>query len=228
MEIMILENGKVIMTSREIAELTGKNHADVMRDIRDESTKLGEEVARSIFALGEYKDKNRQSRGEYILTKDGVMQIGARYDAKIRYKLIQRLKELEIEKPKLLTINELLEQSSQMIKNLENKIIEDKPRVSFAETIEKSSDCILIREFSKILGNEGIKLGEKKLYAWLRNKGYIQKNSTEPTQRAMEQELFKMYERTIKTIKGDIISITTKLTGKGQLFLLEKLKLEVL
>lgn len=110
------------------------------------------------------------------------------------------------------------------VKQLENKIEEDRPRVSFAETIEKSSDSILIREFSKILANEGIHIGQNKLYSLLREWGYIIKNSTEPTQKAVQQGLFKINERVIKSIKGDILSRTTMLTGKGQLFLLDKIK----
>lgn len=111
-------------------------------------------------------------------------------------------------------------------KMLTDKIETDKPRVSFAETIEKASSCILIREFSKVLGNEHIHLGEKKLYQRLREWGYIFQNSTEPTQRAIQQGLFKINERIVKTVKGDIISKTTLLTGKGQVFLLEKFKKE--
>lgn len=107
---------------------------------------------------------------------------------------------------------------------LERKIEDDKPRVSFAETIEKSSDAILVRDMSKLLANEGIKCGERKLYTWLRGKGLIMKNSTKPTQRAVEMGIFVVNERVIKTVAGDRISITTKVTGKGQLYILQKFK----
>lgn len=110
------------------------------------------------------------------------------------------------------------------VKELKNKIEEDRPRVSFAETIEKSSDSILIREFSKILANENIHIGQNKLYSLLRQWGYIFQNSTEPTQKAVQQGLFKINERVIKSVKGDILSRTTKITGKGQLFILDKIK----
>ena len=112
------------------------------------------------------------------------------------------------------------------VKELKDKIETDKHRVSFAETIEKSSDCILIREFSKLLANEHIYIGEKKLYQRLREWGYILQNSTEPTQRAVQQGLFKINERLISTVKGDMLVRTTLITGKGQLFLLDKFKKE--
>ena len=75
---------------------------------------------------------------------------------------------------------------------LEKKIENDAPRVSFAETIEKASDCLLVREFSKLIATEGIHLGEKKLYRWFRDRGFILKNSTEPTQTAVQKGLFKV------------------------------------
>lgn len=99
MKLMIRE--KITITSRDIAKLIGKRHKHVLRDIEDETYKLGKEIAETIFGLGTYEDKNNQKRKQYILTKDGVMQIGARYDAKIRYQLIQKLKELEAGQSKL-------------------------------------------------------------------------------------------------------------------------------
>lgn len=114
--------------------------------------------------------------------------------------------------------------SKQQIENLQAKIEQDSPRVSFAETIEKSSSCILVREFSKILSNEHIHIGQNKLYELFRQWGYILQNSTEPTQRAVEQGLFKVNERCVKSVVGDILTKTTMITGKGQLFLLDKIK----
>lgn len=122
------------------------------------------------------------------------------------------------------TIQRALLYSQAQVKKLEAKIEEDRPRVSFAETIEKSSDSILVRELSKILANENIHIGQNKLYSLLREWGYIFQNSTEPTQKAVQQGLFKINERVIKSVKGDILSRTTKITGKGQLFILDKIK----
>lgn len=128
---------------------------------------------------------------------------------------------LQIQNKKILGYKEHIEV-------LENKIKEDAPRVSFAETIEKASDCILVREFSKIIANEGIHLGEKSLYKWFREKGFIFKNSTEPMQSAVQRGLFKVSERVIKAVTGDIARSTTKITGKGQIYFLGLLKKEFL
>ena len=128
---------------------------------------------------------------------------------------------LQIQNKKILGYKEHIEV-------LENKIKEDAPRVSFAETIEKASDCILVREFSKIIANEGIHLGEKSLYKWFREKGFIFKNSTEPMQSAVQRGLFKVSERVIKAVTGDIVRSTTKITGKGQIYFPGLLKKEFL
>ena len=81
------------MTSLEIAELTGKEHNKILRDIRDEIEKLEKQGIRAetIFGLGEYLDKNNQSRPMYNLTKEGVLQLAARYDAVVRFKLIEKV-----------------------------------------------------------------------------------------------------------------------------------------
>ena len=112
------------------------------------------------------------------------------------------------------------------IEKLELKIQNDKARVGFAETIEKASSDILFRDMSKILANEGIKLGQNKLYSWCRGKGLILKG-TLPSQRAVEQGLFRVTTRLVKTVKGDIESVTCKITGKGQVYILQKLKEEL-
>ena len=121
-----------------------------------------------------------------------------------------------------------LKEEREKNKKLEDKIKEDKPRVGFAKTIEKANKCILVREFSKILANEGIKLGEKKLYQWLRKNKYILKHSTEPMQSAVQQGLFKVHKKIIYRYGGCMISTTTRITGKGQVYFLNKLKKEFL
>lgn len=126
----------------------------------------------------------------------------------------------------ILVAQKTIERKNERIKHLETKIEDDAPRVAFAETIEKAADCILVREFSKVIATEGIDLGERRLYKWFREKGFIFKNSTEPMQSAVKKGLFKVSETVVKTVKGDRVFKTTKITGKGQIFFLELLKKE--
>lgn len=92
----LMKNG-IEMTSRELAELTGKNHADVMRDIRDEVEKLkkGGEIGLSIFAESTYINSQNKEQPMFSFGKEGAMQIAMRYSAIIRRKVIIRLEELE-------------------------------------------------------------------------------------------------------------------------------------
>lgn len=127
----------------------------------------------------------------------------------------------------LMIAQKTIESRNQQITELKQKIDKNRAKLDFAETIESSSEGILIREYAKVLGNRGIFLGEKKLYRWLREKGFILKNSTEPSQRAVEMGLFKSVETIIKTVNKDIISRTTKITGKGQVYFMGLLAKEM-
>lgn len=101
---------------------------------------------------------------------------------------------------------------------------EQKPKVLFADSVIASKGSILIRELAKLIKQNGYDIGEKKLYRWLREKGYICKNSTEPTQMAMNLGLFEIVVRTIE--RGDAppkATRTTKVTGKGQVYFINKL-----
>ncbi|MBC6695318.1 phage antirepressor KilAC domain-containing protein [Terrisporobacter mayombei] len=87
----------------------------------------------------------------------------------------------------------------------------------------KSGDNILVRELAKIVSDEGVTIGERRLYARLREWGYICKNSTEPTQRAMNQNYFVVQVGTIKTPYGIKETKTTKVTPKGQIRIVERI-----
>lgn len=114
-------------------------------------------------------------------------------------------------------------------KELTAKIEEDKPLVTFSNTILKSSDNILVRELSKVAYEQGMDIGEKKLYKKLREWNYIMQNSTEPYQSALNQGLFVLQESSFTTPYGVVrITKTTKVTPKGQVFIIEKLKKELL
>lgn len=110
-------------------------------------------------------------------------------------------------------------------KALEIKIEADKPKVLFADSVSASDTSILIRDYAKILRQNGIEAGEKRLYAWFRQNGYIIKNSTQPTQKAMELGLFEVVERSIQRGEGLLrVTSTTRVTGKGQVYFLERIK----
>lgn len=83
------------MNSLGIAEVTGKRHADVMRDVRNEINELGSEIGERIFALTSYKDRSNRDSPCYSFGKEGAMQLALKYDALTRYKVIQYIEKLE-------------------------------------------------------------------------------------------------------------------------------------
>ena len=110
-------------------------------------------------------------------------------------------------------------------KELEDKMKEDKPKVLFAEAVSIAKNTILIREMAKLIKQNGIDMGEKRLFIWLRENGYlIKKIGTDynmPTQRSMDLGLFEIKESPVLHSSGEIeISKTPKITGKGQQYFL--------
>lgn len=108
----------------------------------------------------------------------------------------------------------------------EKTIEQQKPKVVFAESCLVSEDTVLVRDVAKLASNQGIKIGQNKLYKKLRDWGYIQKNDTQPTQRAIEAGYFQILQRSIQTPDGSKLTRTTKVTPKGQLQILNRLKHE--
>lgn len=109
----------------------------------------------------------------------------------------------------------------------EQKIQQDRPKVVFADAVSASDTPILIGELAKILKQNGIEIGQNRLFAWLRDKGYlISRNGTDyntPTQKSMELGLFKIKERTRVSSDGSIkITKTSMVTGKGQQYFVNK------
>lgn len=97
------------------------------------------------------------------------------------------------------------------------------PKVLFADSVAQAESDILIGELAKLLKQNGVETGQNRLYERLRKDGYIMKNSTIPTQKAMEAGLFRVIERTIAQPNGTTrITATTKVTGKGQIFFVNK------
>lgn len=103
---------------------------------------------------------------------------------------------------------------------LEAQVEADRPNVQFAKAVEGSYSTILVRDLAKILRQNGVEMGEKRLFEWLRNKGYLIRQAGRsynlPTQRALESGLFKVKETAITHTTGTQTHLTPLVTGKGQ------------
>lgn len=109
---------------------------------------------------------------------------------------------------------------------LSEKIEQDRPKVLFANAVETADTSILVGDLAKLIKQNGVDIGQKRLFDWLRENGYLIKSGNSrnmPTQKSMDMKLFEVKERTISNPDGSVrITKTTKVTGKGQQYFINK------
>lgn len=113
------------------------------------------------------------------------------------------------------------------LKRLESKVEADVPKVLFADAVSASKTSILVGELAKLLKQNGVDIGQHRLFRWMRENGYlIRRNGTDfnmPTQKSMDLGLFTVKETAITHSDGTVtVSKTTKVTGKGQQYFIQK------
>lgn len=251
-ELVFVQNDQVVTDSFTVAEVFGKAHDKVVRDIRNQISKLetAGEHEWSVANFGECDyindsavgiNKNRKYK-KINMTEEAFTIVAMAYVTpeamKMKVKFIQEFKsmrqKLRKELPEMPTHVEALRGWADAIedkqkletanKMLSTTIEEQKPKVMFAETCMASNTSILVRELAKLVTDQGIKIGQNRLYRKLRQWGYIMKYCTEPTQRAMDAEYFEVIQRVYQTPEGARTSPTTKVTPKGQVQIIKKLK----
>lgn len=115
----------------------------------------------------------------------------------------------------------------EQLKQLAAQNEEMQPKALFADAVSSSHTSILIRDLAKLIKQNGVDIGQNRLYAWLRKKGYLIKSGSDknmPTQKAMEMKLFEVKEGNYIDGSGrNCITRTTKVTGKGQVYFVNKL-----
>ena len=107
------------------------------------------------------------------------------------------------------------------IEEKEALIEEQKPLVQFAEAVTSSEDSILIRDLAKLITQNGVKIGQGRLFYWLRLHGYLFQRETRPIQKWVEEGLFDTNVTLVQTNHGTKERITTKVTGKGQQYFID-------
>lgn len=127
----------------------------------------------------------------------------------------------------MLAAQRAIERKDQLIEHQQQIIAEQKPKVIFADAVSASSNSILIRELAVILKQNGIDIGQTRLFEWLREEGYLVKRRgsdyNTPTQKSMNLGLFEIKETPVHRSSGTVtISKTPKVTGKGQQYFINK------
>ena len=125
------------------------------------------------------------------------------------------------------SLADLLQQAAEQLKRKDIQIEQMRPKALFADAVSTSDTPILVGELAKILHQNGVSMGQNRMFRWLRDNGYlISKKGSDynmPTQRAMELGLFKIKENAITHSDGHVtITKTPKVTGKGQVYFVNK------
>lgn len=111
-------------------------------------------------------------------------------------------------------------------KFLEQKIESDRPKTIFADAVSTSKTSILIGDLAKLICQNGYQIGQKRLFQWMRDNGYLMKKGFSynmPMQRYVEQGLFEVKESNVQNPDGSVrITRTTKVSGKGQVYFVNK------
>ena len=120
-----------------------------------------------------------------------------------------------------------LKEEREKRKALEIEKEKNRPKVIFAEAVETSKSSILIGDLAKLIKQNGVDIGQKRLFSWLRENGYLIKRQGSdynmPTQKAMELGLFEIKETAVTHSDGHItVNKTPKVTGKGQIYFINK------
>ena len=226
------------LDSREVAEMVGKAHNDLLKDVRRYCEQLGEGNIphTDFFTESEYTDKSNRKKPCYLVTKKGCEFIAHKLTGvkgtEFTAKYINRFHEMEgiiqdhIPQGKELLALAVLE-AQKTIAEQTAQIEEMKPHAILGQAITTANTSILVGDMAKILRQNGVNIGGRRFFEWLREKGYlIKRKGTDwnmPTQRSVEQGLFEVKESVHIDGNGcNQITRTPKVTGRGQQYFVNK------
>lgn len=231
-----------LFLAKDVAEWIDYSYKDSRKTARDTSKMLKtideeEKLVGTLFLSG-------QNREAWFLTEDGLYEvlmqsrkpIAKEFKKEVK-KILKQIRltggavrnEEEFIKNYFPSFSEEVKQAMVLDLRKQNekiqKELEEKNR--FLNQISASSNSILVRDVAHLATKQNIKIGEKRLWNKLREWGLIQKGSTKPMQRALEQGLFEKAEFVIQRSYGVETKFTTRVTGKGQIYIIDKLLKEV-
>ena len=235
--ILSTQNGEPVASSRQIAESFEKNHRDVLRAV--DSLKEDVRNFAQMFFETDTPDSYGRPQRTYLMTRDGFTLLAMGFTGKaalawkLKYIAAFNAMEKQLAQRPPLSRSELMAQAliaaHDELEHKNAQIAELTPKGIFADAVSASKSSILIGELAKILRQNGVEMGQNRLFEWLRRNGYLISRAGSdrnmPTQRAVEMGLLEIKETTICHSDGHTsISKTPKETGKGQIYFVNKLK----
>lgn len=230
--VLSMQSGEPVASSRQVAENFGKEHKDTLESIR-QILAAENSATKSMFYETTFENRGKQYP-MYLMNRDGftLLAMGFTGKAALEWKLkyIAAFNEMEkklTEQPQLtrsqllatalIVAHEELEEKDKQIETM-------KPKALFADAVSASSQSILVGEMAKLLSQNGIQMGQNRLFQWMRENGYLIKDKKRtdynmPTQKSMELRLFEIKETSIAHSDGHTsINKTPKVTGIGQVY----------
>lgn len=233
-EVRMLQiEGEPWFVGKDVADILGyKNSQKAVRDHVDSDDKLTERIVlagqkREIICINE--------SGLYSLILSSKLETAKKFKRWVTsevlpsvrnhgaYLTAEKLEEALTDPDTLIKLATTLKEEKARNKALELKIESDAPKVIFADAVATSNTSILVRELAKLITQNEITIGQKKLFEWLREKEFLIKKAGSdynlPTQKAMNMKLFEIKETAVSRSDGNIdITRTPKVTGKGQTY----------
>lgn len=225
----LLINSEPWFVGKDVADVLG--YADTNQAIR-KHVDNEDRLTRRFDGTGQSRDMTIiNESGLYSLVLSSKLPSAKKFKRWVTSEVLPALRKSGQYQVKELSGQELMAKAlieAQSVLAAKDKVIEEmKPKVVFADAVATSHTSILVGELAKILKQNGIDMGQKRLFAWLREKGYlIKRQGTDynmPTQKAMELGLFEIKEGSY--VSGSGVNITTKtpkVTGKGQQYFINK------
>lgn len=206
-------------------------HNDLLKVIRDE---FAEEIGLGEISQSSYTNSQNKLQPMYNLTLQQARQVLLRESKFVRKSVLQFIDELEqrlkggFNIPTTLSGALLLaSQQAEVIEQQQVLLAKQAPKVLFADSVCSSSSSVLVGELAKVLKQNGVEMGQNRLFGWLRENGYLCSRKgvlyNVPTQRSMEMGLFDIKTTAINKPDGStLVTSTTKVTGKGQIYFINK------
>jgi phage regulator Rha-like protein len=202
------------MSSREIAELTGKRHDHVLRDIEAQLTELLGAEGLPKFGDTYQNPQNGQTYRMYRLPKRECLIVVSGYSVELRARIIDRWLELESARPTELTREQILvmaleSERERLRLDAENKAL--RPKAEFHDEVAQGEGEFTIRETVKTLFNRSI--SDNDLLTWMRRNGWVFRTSRELTAWAIDAGLMRLRHEYLPTVGKSVL--TPVVTGKG-------------
>lgn len=235
--IKIYENDRQeqLVNARELfIRLRGENTQTKFTDwISEKINKYGFIEDVDFASFSQKNEKGGRPTTEYALTLDTAKEIAMVENNEQGRKIRRYFIEVEKKARQMFEIPKTLPEALRKAAELAEEIEKQKPKVLFADSVETSKNSVLINELAKILKQNGYDIGQNRLFEKLRNEGYLIKQKGQnwnlPTQKAMDMGLFEVKKTVINKSNGILITRpTTKVTGKGQIYFVNKFLKEVI